>query len=86
MAREFKVLYVTFPEATDKTAELWFPSDCQDGLRDAYKFLIKNGADVTNFEGFQDWEIRDLIDLKNAIGDALVQPLRDSKDGSDTTF
>lgn len=86
MSREFKILHVSFPEAKEQTTELWFPGDIQDGVAIAYKFLVKNGAVVTNFEGFQDWEIRALTDLKNAYGDTFVESERSSKDDSDVIF
>ncbi len=80
MAREVKVLHVIFPETKETITELWFPSDIPDGSAIAYKFLVKNRAVVTNFEGFQDWEIEELINFKNALGDSFVQPECSSKD------
>jgi hypothetical protein len=73
MSETFKVLYVCFPE-TEKRQELLFRGGDLKAVSVTYEFLMKNGAVVTQFDGFEDWEIKLLTDSKTPSGDSLVRP------------
>jgi hypothetical protein len=66
----FKSVHVCFPESKEMT-ELFFRKEDHKSVTVIYQFLMKNGAHIVDFDGFEHWEIKLLMDSKAPTGELL---------------
>jgi hypothetical protein len=73
MDHKIKSVLVCFPQSGERREMSFFHEDMKS-ITVIYRFLIENGAVISRFEGFQEWEIRLLAESKNPSGASLYQP------------
>jgi hypothetical protein len=84
MEQKIKSVHVCFPQSGERREMSFFHEDMKS-ITVIYQFLIKNGALITQFEGFQDWEIRLLAESKDPSGASLYQPECCDEDDPDSS-